>query len=255
MKKYFITISLFLFSLVSFGCSKVLKNQQTSAKYVASTSWVAGIAELAGIDDVITIAPLNLSHPAEYEITPDDILTVKNAELIMHAGYERMVKVIAAATEVDESKMQKVKTTNTLENLSNMVKMLSEKAGTQEEAQKRFSEYTKFIEEIRIKIKETGLDKKTVYANVNQVEFARDIGLNVVATFGGGPLIADEIADAAENKYDLIIDNIHNPVASVAAEVSPTSKLLIWRNFPEIHEKNALYNVIKANCETLFQDE
>lgn len=229
------------------GCS----NQSTSYKYVASTSWVASIAELAGIDDVKVIAPVNLSHPPEYEITPNDMLAVKNAELIMHAGYERMVKVMTASVDVDQSKLQKVKTTNTLENLSNMVNMLSEKAGSQAEAQKRFGEYKKLIEETRAQIIATGLDKKTVYANVNQAEFARDLGLNVVATFGGGPLSAEQIADAAQTQYDVIIDNVHNPVAAPAAEVSPSSQLLLWRNFPEKMEKNALYNVIKANCDTL----
>lgn len=248
MKKIIPAIFLIL-SLAFTACSK---SSVPSSKYIASTSWVAGIAELAGIDDVTVLAPLNLTHPAEYEITPDDILTVKNAELVMHAGYERMVKVMSTAADVDNSKLMKVKTTNTLENLSNMVTMLSEKAGTQTEAQKRFGEYKILIEETRAQIVTTGLNKKTVYANVNQAEFARDLGLNVVATFGSGPLTAEQIADAAEKKYDIIIDNIHNPVAAPAMEVSPSSKLLVWRNFPEKIEKNALYNVIKENCESLF---
>ncbi len=231
------------------GCTKTDK---PSVKYVASTSWVAGIAELAGIDEVTVLAPLNLTHPAEYEITPNDILAVKDAQLIMHAGYERMVKVMATAVDVDENKMLKVKTTNTLENLNNMVNMLSERAGTVAVAEKRFAEYCKLIEETRARIIATGLDKKTVYANVNQAEFARDLGLNVVGTFGGGPLTAEQIAEAAQNHYDIIIDNVHNPVAEPAGKVSPSSKLLMWRNFPEVHEKNALYNVIKTNCDTLF---
>ena len=235
-------------AMVVGGCS----NQSASSKYVASTSWVASIAELAGIDDVKVIAPSNLSHPPEYEITPDDMLAVKNADLIMHAGYERMVKVMTASADIDQARLQKVKTTNTIENLSKMVNMLSQKAGTEEVAQERFSQYKKLIEDTRKKIKEAGLDTKTVYANVNQEEFARDLGLNVVATFGGGPLTADQIADVAKNKYDIIIDNIHNPVASPAVEVSPESKLLIWRNFPQTKEKNALYNVVKQNCDSLF---
>lgn len=250
MKKFFILIV----TLVCLsGCTKTnSSSKNVDATFVASTSWVAGIAELAGIDDVTVIAPLNLTHPAEYEISPDDILCVKEAELVMHAGYERMVKVMINAAEVDNSKLQKVKTTNTFENLSNMVNMLSEKAGTQQEAQKRFAEYTKLIEETRTKIKETGLNKKTVYANVNQEEFARDLGLNVTGTFGSGPLTSEQIADASEKHYDIIIDNIHNPVASPAIVVCPDSKLLVWRNFPEVKEKNALYNVIKANCDSLF---
>ena len=41
----------------------------STPKYVASTSWVAAIAEIAGLDGVDTVAPADLKHPPEYEIT------------------------------------------------------------------------------------------------------------------------------------------------------------------------------------------
>lgn len=253
MKKIIYSVSV-LASVLMLSMNIMCCKKQIPAKYVASTSWVASIAELAGIDDVQTIAPVNLKHPPEYEITADDMLKVSEAELFMHAGYERMVKVISAAADVPQEKMIKVKTTNTEKNLSNMVKMLSEKAGTEQLAQKRYAQYEKLINETRAKIIELGLDKKTVYANINQAELAEDLGLNITATFGPGPLTADQIELAADNKYDIIIDNIHNPVASPALEVSPSSTLLVWRNFPETKEKNALYNVLKTDFESLFKN-
>ena len=97
------------------------------------------------------------------------------------------------------------------------------------------------------------MDKKTVYAHKDQAQLAKDLGLNVIATFGSAPLTSDQILFASENQIDIIIDNVHNPIASPAAEVCPNAKLLIWRNFPEKMEKNALYNVIKNNCESLFE--
>lgn len=225
---------------------------QDSANYVASTSWVAAIAELAGIDDVATIAPANLKHPPEYEITADDMVSVINAKLFMHAGYEKMMKTISTAAQLDESKIVKVKTTNTLANLSNMVEMLSEKAGTQEKAQERFGEYKKLIEDARERIASSPNKEIEVYANSNQAEFAKDLGLNVFSTFGSGSLTSEQISEAHNKAYKLVIDNIHSPVASPIAEVSPSSIILTWRNFPDYLGSNALYNVIKENLEVLW---
>lgn len=225
----------------------------SDSKYVASTSWVASIAQLAGIDDVITIAPANLKHPPEYEITPNDMVNVLNAKLFMHAGYEKMMKTISAAAEIDETKIIKVKTTNTLENLSNMVAMLSEKAGTQEKAQERFSKLKNLIEDARERIANSPNKNIEVYANTNQAQFASDIGLNVVSTFGSGSLTASQIQEAHDKAYSLVIDNVHSPVASPIAEVSPSSIILTWRNFPDHMQDDALYNVIANNLASLWE--
>jgi len=233
--------------------STVQNGAVSSAKYVASTSWVASIAQLAGLDDVVTIAPANLKHPPEYEITANDMVNVLNATLFMHAGYEKMMKTISAASEIDESKIVKVKTTNTLENLSNMVTMLAEKAGTQEKAQERFGKLKNLIEDARERIKNSPNKDIEVYANTNQAQFASDLGLNVVATFGSGALTASQIQEAHEKAYALVLDNIHSPVASPIKDVSPSSIILTWRNFPDKMEDDALYNVIKENLSSLWE--
>lgn len=46
-----------------------------------------------------------------------------------------------------------------------------------------------------------------------QVYLAKDLGLNVVGTFGPAPLTAAQLAEIAKGEIDIIIDNIHNPVA------------------------------------------
>lgn len=250
-----ILVLLAVLALLPALCFSQAATEKKKAEYVASTSWVAAIAELAGIDDVVCIAPANLKHPPEYEITPDDIVTVSNAKLFMNAGYERMMKTIAEAAGVDKSRIVKVKTTNTLENLGNMVSMLSDLAMTKPEASERFSAYSYMIQQAREKIKEKGYDKLKVFANTNQAELCADLGLNVVAKFGAGPLSSDQIADAARNKYDLVIDNAHNPVAGPVAEVSPSSVILVWSNFPDHVGGNALYEVIENNLNMLWNSE
>lgn len=242
------SIILFLMAFISFSCVKT-----PSSKYVASTSWVASFAQMAGMENVDTIAPANLRHPPEYEITADDILKITDCEIFMYAGYERMMKTIANASEINEEKILKVKTTNTVQNICAMVNMLSLKSGTQKIAQKNLDEYIKYIEETRAKIKSLGIDKKTFYVNVNQAEFAADLGINIAGTFGPSPLTSAQLEEISLNKYDYIIDNIHNPVASPAKEVSAESKIIMWRNFPDKMEDNALFNIIKNNCEMLLK--
>ena len=256
MKKYLVILMVGLMVCGACFAQGISENSENGTSlqgnYVASTSWVASIAELAGIDDVITIAPANLKHPPEYEITADDMVSVINAKLFMHAGYEKMMKTISTAAELDESKIVKVKTTNTLENLSNMVEMLSEKAGTQEKAAERFGEYKQLIEDARARIAASPNKDIEVFANTNQAEFAKDLGLNVVSTFGSGSLTASQIEEAHDKAYALVIDNVHSPVASPIAEVSPSSIILTWRNFPDCLGNNALYNVVKENLESLW---
>ena len=195
----------------------------STPKYVASTSWVAAIAEIAVLDGVDTVAPADLKHPPEYEITPMDVAKVAKAEIFMYGGYEAMMKTIAEAAEVkDECKVQ-VRTTNTLSNLTAMVEKISAKAGTEEEGKKRLEEFEALFEEARRIIKENGLDKLRVWANKNQAEFSTDLGLNVVDTFGPGPLTSDELLKAKEEGYDLIIDNVHAIVTSPLSEIVPST--------------------------------
>lgn len=250
------TTLILVFAVVSALCfAQPVAEESKTQKYVASTSWVAAIAELAGIDDVVTVAPANLKHPPEYEITADDMANVVNAKLFMHAGYEKMMKTLGDAAQLDSDRIVKVKTTNTLENLSDMVDMLSQKAGTQEKAAERFGEFQELIEDARERIAQSPNKDIEIYANVNQAEFARDLGLNVVSTFGAGALTAAQIEEAHSKAYPLVIDNLHSPVASPITQVSPDSSIITWRNFPDHLGDDALYNVVKDNLESLWKTE
>lgn len=232
--------------------SSLYSQEKNDINVVCSTSWVAAIAELAGIDDVKTIAPSNLKHPPEFEITAEDIVNVIQADLILHAGYEKMVKVMTASSDISQDKMQKVKTTNTLWNLENMVNLLSKKANTEDIANKRFSNYKKMIEKARQEIIEKKLNTIEIYVHKDQAELAKDLGLNVKAIFGSGPLSADEIALAAKEEFAIVIDNYHNPVADPIKSVSPDTKIIVWRNFPDYIGNNALYNIVNENINNLL---
>lgn len=212
---------------------------------VASTSWVAAFMDLAGIDDVVTIAPASLRHPPEYELTPSDVMTVLDADIFCYAGYERMMSTISSALGKG-GVSEKVKTENNLENVLSEAGRIAALAGTEP----RTEEYEKAILEGRELVKEHGLDKLRAYVNINQTPLAYDLGLNVTGVFGSGALSASQIADAASGSYDIIIDNVHNPVAGPAAEVSGLP-MAIWRNFPERTGRDALTEVIRGNIKAL----
>ena len=213
---------------------------------VASTSWVAGFMDLAGVDDVVTIAPATLRHPPEYELTPSDIVTVMNADIFCYAGYERMMGVISSSLVNPERKDMKIKTENRLSNVLDMTALIAEAAGTTP----RTDEYKAVVEEGRKFVEENDLASLRVLCHAMQTPLAEDLGLNVVKTFGSAPMTAEQIRDASENDYDLVIDNVHNPVAGPVKEVSD-AVIVVWRNFPDKTGRGALTGVVEANIEAL----
>ena len=254
MKKTIIIFLLLacLFSLSAEAIAEKNNSGGENKNYVASTSWVASIAYLAGLDNVKTISPANLRHPPEYEITVNDLLTVKNADLFMNAGYEKMMNTITSSAELPESKILKIKTTNTLSNLTNMVNIISLREKTIDKSTERFNKIENLFFSARSLIHEYGLDRLSVYANTNQAEFAADLGLNVRYKFGTGPLTSEQIEYISKNEPDLIIDNSHAPVASPALQVS-SALLLVWSNFPDNTEPDALYKVLLDNINSLLE--
>ena len=117
MLRKIVVLLLSLLSLTAIFAEGVVEETSTP-RFVASTSWVAAIAEIAGLDGVDTVAPADLKHPPEYEITPMDVAKVAKAEIFMYGGYEAMMKTIAEAAEVKEECKVQVRTTNTLSNLT-----------------------------------------------------------------------------------------------------------------------------------------
>ena len=148
MLRKIVVLLLSLLSLTAIFAEGVVEETSTP-RYVASTSWVAAIAEIAGLDGVDTVAPADLKHPPEYEITPMDVAKVAKAEIFMYGGYEAMMKTIAEAAEVKEECKVQVRTTNTLSNLTLQVEKISKKAGTEAEAKKRLGEFEALFQDAR----------------------------------------------------------------------------------------------------------
>ena len=236
-------------TLFAQGTKEEIVPTQPKRNVVASTSWTAAFADLAGIDGVQAIAPASLRHPPEYEITVSDIKTVKDSDIFIYAGFERMMKTIGDS--VGDVKMVKVQCDNSIETVKKNAAPLSELTGTQEESRKRVDDYVAVIENARKEAEEKGLKGAKALVNKNQIYLAGDLGLDIAGTFGPGPVTSAQIADAKDGGYLLIIDNVHNPVGSPLAEVAANAKYVIWRNFPEKVEHDALKHVIESNLDAL----
>jgi hypothetical protein len=224
-------------------------------KVVASTSWTAAFADLAGVDNANTIAPASLVHPPEYEITVKDVQSISKADYFIYAGYERMMKSMGDSLKGNSTQMIQIATDNSVETVKTEAAKIAAVLGTEEESLKRVNAYVNTVENGKKAVSQAGLDTKKVLCHSMQVYLAEDLGLTVAATFGPGPVTAKQIAQAATEKYDIIIDNIHNPVAAPLSEVSPESTVVVWRNFPAKTGRGSLEAMVKENLEALLEKE
>lgn len=220
-------------------------------KFIASTPWTAAFADLAGLDGVQSLAPADLRHPPEYELTVSDIQKVVDASYIISAGYERMMKTLADSA--GNTEVIKIHTDNSVATVEEQAALIASYSKTEAVSKDRVASYRKAVEDGKKRVAELGLQNKKVLIHSMQVYLASDLGLQVGETFGPSPVTAAQIADAREKGYDIIIDNVHNPVASPLMEVCPNAKLVVWRNFPDTVGRGALEKVARENIDTLVK--
>ncbi len=225
----------------------------TPKKVVASTSWAAAFADIAGADEVESIAPVNLRHPPEYEITVSDVQKISDSEVFIFAGFERMMKTLGTKVANKGVSVQ-VTLDNSLATVKASTLKIAEVLGTEDIQKVRFAEYEKLVKDGQKKALKKKLNKKKVLCNKNQTYLAKELGLEIAGIFGPGPVSAEELLEAKKAGYDLIIDNIHNPTGKPVTEVLPKAKYIVWRNFPEAVEHDALKKVVSENIEALLAE-
>jgi|SRR5574344_669334 ABC-type Zn2+ transport system substrate-binding protein/surface adhesin len=218
---------------------------------IASTPWTAAFADIAGLDNVPSLAPADMKHPPEYELTVSDIRKVSAAKFMIYAGYERMMKTLADASGT--AVLVKINTDNSTATVESQAELIAAQMHTEKACEERVASYRKTVADGKTKAAEKGLASKKILVHAMQVYLAEDLGLTVAGTFGPGPATAAQIAKAKAAGYDIIIDNIHNPVAGPLAEVCPGAKLVMWRNFPAETGRGALERVVQQNVAALLK--
>ena len=220
-------------------------------KVLASTSWAAAFADIAGANEVESIAPVNLRHPPEYEITVSDVQKISDSEVFIFAGFERMMKTLGTKVPNKGTSIQ-ITLDNSLATVKESTLKIAQALGTEEIQKERYAEYEKQVKDGLKKCTKKKLNKKKVICNKNQTYLAKELGFEIAAVFGPGPVSSEELLEAKKAGYDLIIDNIHNPTGKPLTEVLPKAKYIEWRNFPEAVEHDALKKVVSDNIDLLL---
>ena len=222
-------------------------------KVLASTSWAAAFADIAGANEVESIAPVNLRHPPEYEITVSDVQKISESEIFIFAGFERMMKTLGTKVPNKGVSVQIV-LDNSLATVKESTLKIAQELGTEDIQKARYAEYEKLVKDGQKKALKKKLNKKKVLCNKNQTYLAKELGLDIAGVFGPGPVSAEELLEAKKAGYDLIIDNIHNPTGQPVTEILPKAKYIEWRNFPTAVEHDALKKVVKDNIDLLLAE-
>ncbi|MFZ5651064.1 MAG: metal ABC transporter solute-binding protein, Zn/Mn family [Bacillota bacterium] len=250
------------FSVLLAGCDTSKKQSATSTgkeaaspakgygpMVVASTSWTALMAKAAGAGNVAVLAPAELKHPPEYDFRPSDVEKLKDAKLIVYAGYEPFMKKMLQATQTPEDKVMQVVTVNTPENLKKQTRLLAEKLGTIETQKTWEAEFDNAVSAIREAAAKQNVAGKRVLAQKHQAAFAKWLGCQVVAEFGPEELSPAKMAELAAHKPDLIIDNFHNPQGQGIADIAKCPRVEL-RNFPGPDHKS-LQDLLMDNARKL----
>ena len=232
---------------------QVVSEIESPVVVVASTSWTAGFAYLAGAQDVHILAPIDLRHPPEYELRPSDMVRVSEADVIIFGGYERMVGRLIEASQNQGAIALEVATTYTREMLEQGVMAIAQVLGTESTAQTNLEDLFGFMDQWAEELRSLGLQDTSVVAHQFQRQLLEDLGVRVVASFGPGPLEAQTIGRIRDLNPGLLVDNWHNPVAQPLAEVLPGVPVVELINFPGTLDATRIPDVFRFNRNAILE--
>ena len=216
---------------------------------VASTSWVAAIAEAAGAENVRILAPVELRHPPEYELRPSDLVLVSGADYVLFAGWERFAQKLTETAGAKAALIQ-VRTDNDPVVLLEEAERLSILFGTEENFRRWRYEFENTIREIKSNVLGAYADRRVVVQRM-QLPFIKWLGLDVVGEYGPAEPSPALIIELARLAPKIVIDNYHGPSGipiSAAARV-PYAELI---NFPGRDGTRTLIDVFRYNEKILI---
>ena len=246
MKRLFTLVPLLLIcSLLYAGGSP---EAEAPAEVVATTSWTAAFAEVAGITEIRVLAPYELQHPPEYELTPGDIKAIGEAKMIIYAGYEVMLERLKESTAT-EAAMVQIETVNVWPVITKSVEKIAAVAGTEATAAANLAEIEALFAAWRTEL--APYRDIPVVTHTFLQGMVKSLGLTVVGTFGPAPLEAKQLKELTATDAELIIDNWHTDVGSPLRETMPEAGVAEFINFPGKDGTRSLIEVLEYNREAL----
>ena len=262
MKRFIVfALSLLVIAYMASAAPKV----EERASIVATTSWTAAYAVAAGAEDVYVLAPYEMRHPPEYELSPSDLVQIAEANFVVYAGYEKSVERIQSAVGTGGPELVQIATDFSPQTIETTLARLGRIVGTEEAAAVSTAEILSLYAEWRDEIRELGLSGAAVVAHVFHVPFAKVLGGEVIGTYGPAPLQAKQIATLSALPAQLLIDNYHNDVGqplretmhagtrSGTAEGDDPLPVVEFINFPGVAGTVTLVDVIRENRKRLSE--
>ena len=226
---------------------------QDKLNIVVTSSWTAAYAKLAGIDDFEMLAPSEMQHPSEYELQIDDILKLKNSDLIICGGYEIMMDKVRKGLQIESERILQIKTDYNAAHISGSVRSIAKITGTSDRAEKNLRNLSNVIEDSRQKIKGAGVTEVPILVHFFLRTFSEELKLNISGIFGPKQLEAFDIQDKMKLDFDLILDNAHNPSAKPLAESKKDMRIAYLINFPGIGNTESIEDVIIYNVDMIIK--
>ena len=185
---------------------------------IATNSWTAAFVEMAG-GSAEYLAPAEMVHPPEYELKPSDVRKVRDADLLVYAGYEVLMKTVFDSFDKPEAQLVQIMTSYSPVMLEKSVLAIAEKLGTVDIAMQNITVYKQGIATAREELKDSGLFNVPVIVHFHQKPLAEALGFEILGVFGPQPFEVRQIAEFGKMKPSLIIDNAHNPMAAPLVEI------------------------------------
>lgn len=221
-------------------------NTSMGPSIVASTSWVGAIAEAAGAQQVLVLAPVELRHPPEYDFSPNDIIRASQADLVFWAGYEGFIRNLVQAAEISDNRLIQVTTNNAPDQLALSVENVSTLLGTTDAYQSWKTDLDALVDEIGRNSVHKDMTGTKVAVQFHHQALARYLGYQVVAVFGPQELTLGDIQKIDSMDPDLIIDNWHSVQGEPLRKDGRDYVQLV--NFPGPFETRSILDVLTYNA-------
>lgn len=217
---------------------------------VASTSLAGAIARAGGAREVRVLTPSEIKHPPEYELKPSDLLKLEGVNVVIYAGYERMVEKLVDASRNKKLEIIKIDTTTSPQNLIDQTKKVAAVLHTEKEQKNWEKGFLEKLDALRKRL--ALLAGKQTVVHFHAQPFARWAGCSVVQVIPPGELSLKAVADALAKKPDIVIDILHLPAAKVVADNAHCRYAQII-NFPAIQGTTTLEDVFEYNTEQILK--
>jgi zinc transport system substrate-binding protein len=267
-------LSLLLITGITAGCRESNVSQKQPEIAVANSYLLSAVKDLCGQStEVLSFVPPGMC-PGHFDMSPAQVKQLSRCKILLLFDFQSGIGNALSRLEERGLKIYSIKAPEGL-CLPNTYLAVARSVAdvlSKDNPAKRV-EYGKRLElierrlntlaaDISAKIEKAGLENTEVLASGHQAEFARWLGLNVVATFAGSDVeipsgINSALMEAKDKNIKLVIANQQEGTALAKALADRlNSKMVVFSNFPTGQGDMPAFDLLLLeNISGLFEDE